>query len=148
MVYARTGVVKQKLCLFGRIMKEYTDIGARLRELRGSRSQKEFAAGIGIAFRSYQRYESGERSPSSVVIGKIAEACNVSADWIITGKLHDSIDNESKRRSEAKRRAELIIRIVDMLENEPKSVEEIIQTLIDEKIWNDLVLEGKKNSDN
>ena len=39
------------------------EIGKRLVELRGSRSQKEVAAAIGISPSAYSMYENGERVP-------------------------------------------------------------------------------------
>jgi len=38
---------------------------------------------IGVARATVGFYESGERLPDALVLRKIAEACNVSADWVL-----------------------------------------------------------------
>ncbi len=63
-------------------------IAARLRELRGDSSQGDFAARIGIPFRTYQRYESGERMPKTDALERIARVTGRSAEWILTGEVH------------------------------------------------------------
>lgn len=60
----------------------------RLRELRGTLSQEEFSKKIGVSLRAYQRYESGERVPHPHVLSKIAELCDTTIDWILTGDLN------------------------------------------------------------
>lgn len=69
------------------VVRDSKEIGARFKYLRASRSQRDFAQEIGIPFRSYQRYESGERTPPTELIVKIAEITNVPIDWLATGKL-------------------------------------------------------------
>ena len=68
-------------------LNKYIGIGDRLRKLRGDLSQKEFSQLLGIPFRSYQRYETGESTPAMKKIGKIAQECRVEIDWILTGSL-------------------------------------------------------------
>ena len=60
----------------------YLDIGNGLKKLRKSLSQKEFAEKIDVPFRTYQRYESGERLPPEPVLKRIAEICNTTVDVI------------------------------------------------------------------
>ena len=66
-------------------MQKYKEIGKRLKELRGSLSQKEFAAKIGVSFAAYQNYEYGKRMPHGLALAKIAEQCHVTTDYILTG---------------------------------------------------------------
>lgn len=66
-------------------MKEYTDIGNRLKLLRGALSQTEFALKLNIPFRTYQRYEAGERLPKRAVLQWIASVCGKPVEWILTG---------------------------------------------------------------
>lgn len=47
-------------------------IGLKLRKLRGNRSQKEIADGIGVLQSTYCMYETGQRIPSDDVKEKIA----------------------------------------------------------------------------
>jgi transcriptional regulator with XRE-family HTH domain len=68
------------------MQKKYTDIGARLRKLRGKRTQAAFAQEIGTTLRSYQHYESGARVPHIHLLSKIADICDTTSDWILTGK--------------------------------------------------------------
>ena len=51
--------------------------------LKGSMSTDEFAKKLGIARATVGFYISGERVPDAVGVVKIAEACNVSTDWLL-----------------------------------------------------------------
>jgi len=64
------------------------DLGKRLKELRGSVSQAEFAKKIGVSLPSYQRYEYGERTPHPHTLSKIARLCDTTIDWLLTGDLN------------------------------------------------------------
>lgn len=66
-------------------MKRFLVIANRIRELRGEKSQSDFAAEVGIPLRTYQNYESGERMPKGQALQKIAQACNVPVEYILTG---------------------------------------------------------------
>lgn len=57
----------------------------RLNELKTSRNlmQKDIASGAGISLRTYQRYEYGEREPSSSTVIKLADFFGVSADYLL-----------------------------------------------------------------
>ncbi len=86
----------RKTIVVREIPLKYYAIGRRLRGLRGSVSQKAFSKKLGIEFRTYQRYERGERSPNPSAISKIIQECNTTADWILTGKL-DDLDEKEER---------------------------------------------------
>ena len=60
-------------------------LAKRMRELRKERklSQADTAKAIGVAWISYQRYESGERDPMAPSIAAFAEYFNVSADYLL-----------------------------------------------------------------
>lgn len=62
------------------------EIAQRIKELRGDKSQKVFADEIGVSFRAYCYYESGERNPPVSVVTRISKLCGVSVDWILTGQ--------------------------------------------------------------
>ena len=55
----------------------------RFIELRGKRTQEEFARFLGISRPTVGFYESGQRIPDALVLRQIAEKCNVSADYLL-----------------------------------------------------------------
>ncbi len=54
-------VVKEKNCLMGINPFPYFEKGQKLRELRGNKKKKEFADLLETPYRTYLRYETGER---------------------------------------------------------------------------------------
>ena len=55
----------------------------RFRELQGNMSNTEFAEFLDISRQTVGFYCNGERIPDALGLKKIAEKCNVSADWLI-----------------------------------------------------------------
>ena len=92
--------------------KKYVQVGERLRELRGKISQEEFAKKISIPFRTYQRYEVGERIPHPHVLTRIAEIFDTTTDWILTGNLNI----EKARMTERLKRMSYLEDIVENFE--------------------------------
>lgn len=62
--------------------KEQLVFAQRFRELRGSRTQAEFADFLGLSRPTVGLYESGKRVPDATVLKRIAEKCGVSADYL------------------------------------------------------------------
>lgn len=62
-------------------------LSERLIQLKNERKllQKDIAKDNGLALRTYQYYESGEREPSSSVLIALADYFNVSLDYL-TGR--------------------------------------------------------------
>lgn len=62
-----------------------TKLPEKLLLLRNERglSQEKAAASQGIAYRSYRRYETGEREPTVSSLWKIADFYGVSVDYLI-----------------------------------------------------------------
>lgn len=60
-------------------------VGAALKRFRKTfnLNQRVVAAKIGIPYQSYQTYEYGKSVPSAEVIAKIADAYNVSTDYLL-----------------------------------------------------------------
>lgn len=56
---------------------------ARFAELRGERTQAEFAEFLGISRPTVGFYENGERIPDAFVLKQIAERCGVTADYLV-----------------------------------------------------------------
>lgn len=55
----------------------------RLNELRGSMSQAEFGKMCGISRVTVGFYENGERLPDARILAQIAQACNVTSDYLL-----------------------------------------------------------------
>ena len=58
-------------------------IGAKMRELRGTSSQREMAEAIGIKWNSWARYEAGGAIPGGEIIERICRVHACSADWLL-----------------------------------------------------------------
>lgn len=60
-------------------------LSGRLVELKESKGvlQKDIANGVGLPLRSYQRYEYGEREPTSSVLIALADYFDVSLDYLV-----------------------------------------------------------------
>jgi transcriptional regulator with XRE-family HTH domain len=56
---------------------------ARLKELRGSSSNVEFAKMCGLNTQDIQRYSKEEATPSIDKLAMIATACDVTTDWLL-----------------------------------------------------------------
>jgi transcriptional regulator with XRE-family HTH domain len=61
-------------------------IGARIRELRGSRTQEEFARLMRVSQAQLSKYELGQSAPPLGFLARIAGDTGRSVDWILMGK--------------------------------------------------------------
>ena len=70
--------------------KVVVELAARLLALRKAKklTQEEVAEETGIGYRSYRRYEMGEREPGVVVLAALADYYHVSADYLL-GRTQD-----------------------------------------------------------
>ena len=66
---------------------------ARFSELRGERTQAEFAQFLGISRATVGFYENGERVPDALVLRQIAERCGVTTDYLVGLSDNRGIDN-------------------------------------------------------
>ena len=55
----------------------------RLKELRGSQSQREMADPLGIKYQQWAKYERGEVLPGAEIIKQICLVHACSADWLL-----------------------------------------------------------------
>jgi len=62
-----------------------TDIGGRLRQLRGEQTQQEFADLLGIGRTTLIRYESNDRVPDAELMLKLHLLYKVQPLWLLTG---------------------------------------------------------------
>lgn len=58
-------------------------IGERLKELRGSSSQREMAEAVGIKWNAWARYEAGGALPGADILERICRVHACSADWLL-----------------------------------------------------------------
>lgn len=56
---------------------------SRLRSLRGSRTQAEIAAVLGMKQPMWARYEQGITTPGADVLIHICTTCGISSDWLL-----------------------------------------------------------------
>jgi len=78
-------------------MKIFSD---RLRELRGSASQTEFAKKIGVSQVTYGRYELGTREPDLETVNHIGLVCGVSMDWLLGRETFGTRLKQSRENAE------------------------------------------------
>lgn len=64
-------------------MKQWSIFAERFQKLRGKQTQSVFAKHLGISRQTVSFYEAGQRTPDAMNLRRIAEVCNVSADWLI-----------------------------------------------------------------
>ena len=66
-------------------MIDLTTLATRLIELKEKNKvlQKDIAKSVGLSLRSYQRYEYGERNPTSDILIKLADYFDVSLDYLV-----------------------------------------------------------------
>lgn len=69
-------------------------MSARLARTRGAASQKAHAESLGVALRTYQNYERGEREPSLDVLGGLV-AQGWSAHWLLTGEGPERLNSDA-----------------------------------------------------
>ncbi len=65
--------------------KHHKEFVKRLREIRGERSQRQFAKEIGVFQQNMNRYELHGVTPSTDILMKIAVTQGVSLDWLLFG---------------------------------------------------------------
>ena len=66
-------------------MNVKSTISERIKTVRGTNTQKEFADRLGITQRAVVNYESLGRTPKGAVLKKICEEFGVSEQWLLTG---------------------------------------------------------------
>ena len=52
-------------------------------KIRNKHLQKDIAKSVGLSLRAYQRYEKGEREPTSSVLIALADYFDVSLDYLV-----------------------------------------------------------------
>ena len=63
-----------------------SDLGERIRSIRGNRSRDEFGAAVGVSRNTLMRYERGLRSPDSEFLRRLCENYRVRPAWLLSGE--------------------------------------------------------------
>ncbi len=66
----------------------FSDISARIRQIRGKKQKAKFADILGIPRPNFYKYEDGRKPPADV-LQKIADYGGVTVKWLLTGKEED-----------------------------------------------------------
>ena len=66
-------------------LKRKFELGQRLRQLRGKRTQISFGGLLGLKQPHYSAYERGEMSPGAELLVKIVELTHCNPHWLLTG---------------------------------------------------------------
>lgn len=66
--------------------KEFAEAGARIRALRGSATQSEFAERLGVNRKTVERWEAGERLPDGQSLLALMTVCGADVNFILTGQ--------------------------------------------------------------
>ncbi len=78
--------VQEKMADKRTLIVDLKAIGARVRALRGTVLQDEFAPKLGISQGQLSKIESGKIAPTLDVLVKLASRFDKSLDWIVTGQ--------------------------------------------------------------
>lgn len=131
--------VSRKKYIHFKYMKRFIAIGNRIKELRGRKSQKDFAKMLGISLPALQNYEYGERAPKGPTLERMANACNVSVDFILTGALSEAEHAQIMRVTDA---------FFEVLKDLPeKDQKELLKLAKEKKMLRKLIKERKKPKD-
>ncbi|SMB98015.1 Helix-turn-helix [Thermanaeromonas toyohensis ToBE] len=77
-------------------------LGERLRKAREAKglTQAQLGALLNVSDATINRYEKGQRSPDPEMLVKLAEALNVSTDYLLTGKQASILEYEAAHRTD------------------------------------------------
>lgn len=90
-------------------------------------SQKELAEIVGVAPNTFHGYESGKHDPKSDLLVKIAQACNVSVDFLL-GISGQSYNDTKKSPSDISEEAHKVAKDYDGLDRHGRNVTRILIT--------------------
>lgn len=101
------------------------DFKDRLKELRVKKgiSQNELARIIGVHVTNISRYERGENRPTSDVLAKLANALDVTADYLMDGSMDDKAQSTISDKE--------LLSQFQRLEKLPSEKKAVVKELID-----------------
>ena len=114
-------------------------IGKKIRELRRTKdvSQEELGKIIGAHLTNVSRYERDQQIPSALVIKRIAEAFNISADYL----LFDDTDISESEKVRLNKFADYFEKLEDLPEEDKKVILAVIESMV---VKNRLLKEQEK----
>lgn len=69
-----------------------TELGARIRSVRGDDSQEEFAKKVGISRAALANYETGRTLPKRSVLARISEVVGISNSYLLKGAVRNEYE--------------------------------------------------------
>lgn len=72
--------------IFRKLQEEGATLGARLKLIRGSKTQKQFAAELGITTNTWAMYERDERIPGADLLQSLCLQSEADPAWLLMGK--------------------------------------------------------------
>lgn len=69
-----------------------TDLGERLRYLRGEQSQEQFAQQIGLTRAALANYETGRTKPKASILREISRKLGLSDEFLLSGKVRNEYE--------------------------------------------------------
>lgn len=75
-------------------MKDFSTLGARIRALRGTRSQAEYASIFGVDRTTLGSWENNQYTPAVHLLVMMAKLGGVSLDWLCSNEDNISYDDE------------------------------------------------------
>ena len=105
-----------------------TSLPDRLKLIRNSMPQAEFAALVGIHKSSWGRFERGDSEPSSSDLKSICSILNISAEWLLlgTGPMTPNLPSENDQEKIPLQSTAQYKKIEEELENERRERRELV----------------------
>lgn len=72
--------------IFRKLQEEGATLGARLRAIRGDKTQKQFAAELGISANTWAMYERDQREPGAGLLVSLCLQSEADPAWLLMGK--------------------------------------------------------------
>lgn len=110
-------------------------VGRRIRFLRGTLSQEEFAAKVGISRPALANYETGRTIPKQKIIDKISEVFEVSSKFLTSGEVQSpeefavSLGLGSNKADELTPDEWAVIRVLAVCNND--TIVAVVKTLVE-----------------
>jgi len=100
----------------------------RLKQLRMQKgiSQRDFANKTNLNYTQYNRYEKGDRKPSTETMAKLADALGVSVDYLLEGEEQDAAIANLEDKD--------LLRMFSDIEKLPKDKKQAVKIILEDVI--------------